>query len=288
MRQFIAEIISIGRLRHRNIVTLLGYCRRKGELFLVYDYMPNGSLDKYLHNQPKVTLNWSQRFSVIKGIAHGLSYLHEGWEQVVIHRDIKASNILLDSELNGRLGDFGLARLYDHGTDPQTTHLVGTLGYLAPENTRTTKATTYTDVFALGAFLLEVACGRRPIESQEEEDMILVDWVFSCWDKGDILEARDPNLGTDFVAKEVELVLQLGLLCSHFEPTARPSMRQVVQYLEGDLAMQELSSLGISKSGLPFAFHEGFSMSGMTYLSSIDKAFSHTSSVANSLLSGGR
>ncbi|KAK3406948.1 hypothetical protein EUGRSUZ_K03076 [Eucalyptus grandis] len=288
MRQFIAEIISIGRLRHRNIVTLLGYCRRKGELLLVYDYMPNGSLEKYLYNQPKVTLNWNQRFRVIKGAAHGLSYLHEGWEQVVIHRDIKASNILLDSELNGRLGDFGLARLYDHGTDPQTTHLVGTHGYLAPENTRTARATTSADVFAFGAFLLEVACGRRPIEAREEEDAILVDWVFSCWDKGDILEARDPNLGTDFVADEVELVLQLGLLCSQFQPTARPRMRQVVQYLEGDLALEELSSLGISKSRLQFAYHEGFSRSGTSSPYFVDKAFSQTSSVANSVLSGGR
>ncbi|KAK3406944.1 hypothetical protein EUGRSUZ_K03069 [Eucalyptus grandis] len=290
MREFIAEIISIGRLCHRNIVTLLGYCRRKGELLLVYDYMPNGSLDKYLYNQPKVTLNWSQRFRVIKGVAYGLSYLHEGWEQVVIHRDIKASNILLDSELNGRLGDFGLAKLYNHGTDPQSTHVVGTLGYMAPENTRTARATTSTDVYAFGAFLLEVACGRRPIEVREDDDVILVEWVYSCWDKGDILEARDPNLGTDFVAKEVELVLQLGLLCSQSQPTARPSMRQVVQYLEGDLAMQELSSLGISRSGsgFPFACHEGFSTPSIPYPFSTDKAFSQTSSVADSLLSGGR
>ena len=99
--------------------------------------MPNGSLDKYLYDQPEVSLNWSQRFVVLKGVASGLSYLHAEWEQIVIHRDVKASNVLLDGELNGRLGDFGLARLYDHGTDPQTTHVVGTLGYLAPEHTRT-------------------------------------------------------------------------------------------------------------------------------------------------------
>ena len=156
---------------------LLGYCRRKGELLLVYDYMSNGSLDKYLFNQPHVTLSWSQRFQVIKGAASGLLYLHEGWDQVVIHRDVKVSNVLLDGELNGRLGDFGLARLYDHRTDPQTTHVVGTLGYLAPEYTRSNKATTSTDVYAFGAFMLEVACGRRPI--QANEDSILVDWVFS-------------------------------------------------------------------------------------------------------------
>ncbi|KAK9920618.1 hypothetical protein M0R45_029167 [Rubus argutus] len=289
MKEFVAEIVSIGRLRHRNLVQLLGYCRRKGELLLVYDYMPNGSLDKYLYDQPEVTLNWSQRFKVIRGVASGLFYLHEEWEQVVIHRDVKASNVLLDGELNGRLGDFGLARLYDHGTDPQTTHIVGTLGYLAPEHTRTGRATMSTDVFAFGAFLLEVACGKRPIETQGPEDMILVDWVFSCWSRSDILEARDQNLGTDFVAEEVELVLKLGLLCSHSDPAARPSMRQVIQYLAGDVALPEISLLGLSPSGLTFAHHEGFDDYAMSYQSSLGKGFSQSSYVAEStLLSGGR
>ncbi|KAL5740563.1 hypothetical protein ACOSQ2_029743 [Xanthoceras sorbifolium] len=289
MREFIAEIVSIGRLRHRNLVQLLGYCRRKGELLLVYDYMPNGSLDKYLYDQPRVTLNWSQRFRVIKGVALGLVYLHEEWEQVVIHRDIKASNVLLDGEMSGRLGDFGLARLYDHGTDPQTTHVVGTLGYLAPEHTRSGKATTSTDVFAFGAFLLEVACGRRPIDPRAPtDDMILVDCVFGFWYRGEILEARDPNLGTEFAAEELELVLKLGLMCSHSEPSARPTMRQVVHYLERNVPLPELSGLGLSVSGLTFAHREGFTDFAILYPSSIDKSFTRSSSVAESLLSGGR
>ncbi|XP_007206532.1 L-type lectin-domain containing receptor kinase IV.1 [Prunus persica] len=290
MKEFVAEIVSIGRLRHRNLVSLLGYCRRKGELLLVYDYMPNGSLDKYLYDCPTVTLNWSQRFRVITGVASGLFYLHEEWEQVVIHRDVKASNVLLDGELNARLGDFGLARLYDHGTDPQTTHIVGTLGYLAPEHIRSGRATTSTDVFAFGAFLLEVACGRRPIEAQgPDQDLILVDWVFSFWNRGAILEARDQNLSSEFVAEEVELVLKLGMLCSHSEPTARPSMRQVVQYLEGDIALPELSLLGFSSNGLTFAHHEGFDDFAMSYSSSLGKGFSHSSYAAESaFLSGGR
>ncbi|XP_050114566.1 L-type lectin-domain containing receptor kinase IV.1-like [Malus sylvestris] len=290
MKEFVAEIVSIGRLRHRNLVPLLGYCRRKGELLLVYDYMPNGSLDKYLHDQPAVTLNWRQRFRVIRGVALGLFYLHEGWEQVVIHRDVKASNVLLDGELNARLGDFGLSRLYDHGTDPQTTHVVGTLGYLAPEHTRTGRATASTDVFAFGAFLLEVACGRRPIEAQgPEQDLILVDWVFSCWNRSNILEAKDKNIGTDFVTEEVELVLNLGLLCSHPEPSARPSMRRVVQYLEADIALPELSVLGLSSSGLTFAYPEGFDDFAMLYSSSVAKGLSSSSYAAESaLLSGGR
>ncbi|XP_062002010.1 L-type lectin-domain containing receptor kinase IV.1-like [Rosa rugosa] len=283
MKEFVAEIVSIGRLRHRNLVQLLGYCRRKGELLLVYDYMPNGSLDKYLFDQPELTLNWSQRFKVIKGVASGLLYLHEEWEQVVIHRDVKASNVLLDGEFNGRLGDFGLARLYDHGTDPQTTHIVGTLGYLAPEHTRTGRATTRTDVFAFGAFLLEVACGKRPINTQGPEDVILVDWVFSCWNRSNILEARDQSFGTDFVAEEVELVLKLGLLCSHSEPAARPSMRQVVQYLAGDVALPEVTS------GLAVGHREAFDDYAMSYQSSFGKGSLQSTYIAESaLLSGGR
>ncbi|XP_060674107.1 L-type lectin-domain containing receptor kinase IV.1-like [Ziziphus jujuba] len=295
MREFVAEIVSIGRFRHRNLVALLGYCRRKGELLLVYDYMPNGSLDKYLYDHQETILNWTQRFRIIKGVASGLLYLHEEWEQVVVHRDVKASNVLLDGEFNGRLGDFGLARLYDRGTDPQTTHIVGTLGYLAPEHMRTGKATTGTDVFAFGAFLLEVACGRRPIEPRRPstEDMILVDRVFSCWKETDILEARDPNLGWEFIAEEVELVLKLGLMCSHSEPAARPTMRQVVQYLEGGVAadLPNLDLLGIRSSALAFAHREGFDdVLAMSCPSSVDKAslLYTSSSVAASLLSGAR
>ncbi|XP_050244622.1 L-type lectin-domain containing receptor kinase IV.1-like [Quercus robur] len=283
MREFVAEIVSIGRLRHRNLVPLLGYCRRKGELLLVYDYMSNGSLDKYLFDQPQVTLSWSQRFKVIKGVASGLFYLHEGWDQVVIHRDVKASNVLLDGELNGKLGDFGLARLYDHGTDPQTTHVVGTLGYLAPEHTQSRKATTSTDVFAFGAFMLEVACGRRPIQANgPPEDSILVDWVFSHLSRGEIMEARDPNYGTNYVAEELELVLKLGLMCSHSEAAGRPSMHQVVQYLEGDVPFPDLSSLGLSSTGLTYAHREGYDDFFKTYPSSMN------TSIADSLLSGGR
>ncbi|KAH0638416.1 hypothetical protein KY285_035002 [Solanum tuberosum] len=276
MREFVSEIVSIGRLRHRNLVPLLGYCRRKGELLLVYECMPNGSLDKYLFDKPSCTLDWNQRFRVIKGVASGLVYLHEEWEQVVIHRDIKASNVLLDVELNGRLGDFGLARLYDHGTDPQTTHIVGTLGYLAPEHTRTGKATTSTDVYSFGAFLLEVACGRRPIDQRvSDEDLVLVDYVFSCWTRGDILEAIDPNLGNNYVKEEIELVLKLGLLCSQTEPAARPNMRQVLMYLENALPLPELSLMQTSNISLTFA---GFDHSAMSW----------SSSVTDCLLSGGR
>nr|DAD42746.1 TPA_asm: hypothetical protein HUJ06_000976 [Nelumbo nucifera] len=249
MREFIAEIATIGRLRHPNLVRLLGYCRRKGELLLVYDFMSNGSLNKFIFDRPKLALNWAQRFKIIKDVASALLYLHEQWVQVVIHRDIKASNVLLDSEMNGKLGDFGLAKLSEQGADPQTSYLAGTPGYIAPELARTGKSSTSTDLFAFGTFLLEVACGRRPVEMEEvPKKIFLVDWVTDCWGRGNILETVDPKLGKEFVAEEAELVLKLGLLCSHPAAEARPTMSSVVMYLEGEASLpKEFSAEGIAQ-----------------------------------------
>ncbi|ONK78065.1 uncharacterized protein A4U43_C02F13900 [Asparagus officinalis] len=215
MKEFIAEIVSIGQLRHRNLVQLLGYCRWKGELLLVYDFMPNG-------------------------VASGLLYLHEDWEKVVVHRDIKASNVLLDSEMNGRLGDFGLARLYDHGSNPLTTHVGGTIGYLAPEINRNGKATTLTDVYSFGVFVLEVVCGKRPVQPSAENGFILLDYVIENWKRGSLIETMDSRLTVDYNVDEVELVLKLGLLCSHPIAGVRPSMRQVMQILDGDVRLRRL------------------------------------------------
>lgn len=235
VREFVAEIASIGRLRHRNLVQLQGWCRYKDELLLVYDYMPNGSLDKHLFESTKNLLNWAQRYRILKGVASALLYLHEEWEQRVIHRDIKASNVLLDEDMNGRLGDFGLARLYEHGANPHTTHVVGTIGYIAPELSHTGKATTSTDVFAFGALLLEVACGRRPVDTKRSpEELVLVDWVWELHSNGKLLQAADPRLLDEYPVEEVGLVLELGLLCSHPHPESRPNMGQVVQMLAGD------------------------------------------------------
>ncbi|CAO2145033.1 unnamed protein product [Urochloa humidicola] len=245
MKEFIAEIVSIGRLQNRNLVQLLGYCRRKGELLLVYEYMPNGSLDKYLHNgnEDNSVLSWTQRFRIIKGIASGLRYLHEEWEKVVVHRDIKASNVLLDDEMNGRLGDFGLARLYDHGVDPQTTHVVGTIGYLAPELARSGNATPPTDVFAFGMFVLEVTCGQRPVNHQNTQDsqLILIDWVLDKVQKGLFSDTVDARLKGSYDVGEAYLALKIGLLCSHPFANARPTMRQVMQYFDGEIQPPDLS-----------------------------------------------
>jgi serine/threonine protein kinase len=261
IKEFISEVVSIGHLRHRNLAQLLGYCRRKGELLLVYDYMSNGSLDKYLYSEEgKPILHWAQRFHIIKDVASGLLHLHEKCERVVIHRDIKASNVLLDNEMNGRLGDFGLARLHDHGTDPLiTTKLVGTLGYLAPELAFTGRVSPLTDVYAFGVFLLEVTCGRRPISnSSQHRPRLLVDVVLEHWHRGSLKETVDLRMKSDYNADEACLVLMLGLMCSQPIPNTRPTMRQVMQYLDGDIPLPELTPTNFSYSSVAFMQKEEF------------------------------
>lgn len=255
IREFVAEISSLGQMRHRNLIQLHGWCKRRRDLLLVYDFMPNGSLADFLFQKNRPFLNWEQRFKILKGIASALLYLHQEWEQTVVHRDVKANNVLIDADMNGRLGDFGLARLYDHGKNPCTTHIVGTLGYMAPEISHTGKATTSCDVFSYGALLLEVACGRPPIDpNASPKSILLLDWVLDCWARGCVLEAADPSLNSFYPIGEMELVLKLGLVCSQKQPEARPTMRQVGCYLEGsdflptDLAPESLD-VGNSTSG---------------------------------------
>ncbi|XP_013641307.2 L-type lectin-domain containing receptor kinase I.3-like [Brassica napus] len=241
MKQFVAEVVTMGSLQHRNLVPLLGYCRRKGELLLVSEYMPNGSLDKYLFHDQNPSPSWLQRISILKDIASALNYLHTGATQAVLHRDIKSSNVMLDSDFNGRLGDFGMARFHDPRANLSATAAVGTIGYMAPELI-TMGTSTQTDVYAFGAFLLEVTCGRRPVEPELPlGKQYLVKWVCVCWKQASLLDTIDPRLGGESLFKEVEMVLKLGLLCTNAIPEARPTMGQVVQYLNLDLPLPDFS-----------------------------------------------
>ncbi|XP_010939211.2 L-type lectin-domain containing receptor kinase S.4-like [Elaeis guineensis] len=236
VREFVAEVVCLARIRHRNLVPLQGWCKRKEDILLVSEFMPNGSLDTFLFESERCgLLSWDQRFKILKGVAMGLAYLHEEWEQVVVHRDIKSSNVLLDAEMNGRLSDFGLAGVYERAKNPSTTIIVGTLAYIAPELSRTGKSMPSSDVFAYGILLLEVACGRRAIESTSPTGkLLLMDWVRECKTRGRLLEVVDPKLGQSYLREEVELVLKLGLVCSQSIPEVRPTMRQVIRYLNGD------------------------------------------------------
>ncbi|XP_057499819.1 L-type lectin-domain containing receptor kinase VII.1-like [Actinidia eriantha] len=233
VRAFLAEISSLGRLKHRNLVGLRGWCKKeRGSLVLVYDYMENGSLDKRVFEcDEREMLSCEDRIRVLKDVASGLLYLHEGWESKVLHRDIKASNVLLDKDMNGKLGDFGLARMHGHSQVASTTRVVGTVGYLAPEVVRSGRASSATDVFGFGTLILEVMCGRRPIEEGKAN---LVDWVWELKGRGELVQALDQRLkGRGFNEEEVDRVLHLGLLCTYPDPQARPTMRQVVEVLEG-------------------------------------------------------
>ncbi|XP_061957240.1 L-type lectin-domain containing receptor kinase S.1-like isoform X3 [Populus nigra] len=252
LREFMAEISSMGRLQHKNLVQMRGWCRKASELMLVYDYMPNGSLDRYIFHKPKKLLNWQQRRQVLADVAEGLNYLHHGWEKVVVHRDVKSSNILLDSDMRGRLGDFGLAKLYSHNEVPNTTRVVGTLGYLAPEMATMAIATSASDVYSFGVVILEVVCGRKPVEmgSNEDEDSVLIDVVRDLYATGKVVEAVDERMKGEFVAEEMELVLKLGLVCCHPDSQRRPSMREVVAILVGeDVAAAPAELLNVLASG---------------------------------------
>lgn len=233
--EFLAELSIIARLRHKNLVQLQGWCVEKGELLLVYDFMPNGSLDKLLYQEVEQgsLLKWPHRLNIVVGLASVLTYLHQECEQQVIHRDIKTSNIMLDGNFNARLGDFGLARLMDHDKSPVSTLTAGTMGYLAPEYLQYGKATEKTDVFSYGVVILEVACGRRPIEKDPADQKMvnLVDWVWGLHSQGKIIEAADKRLSGTFKEEEMRKLLLLGLSCANPDSAERPSMRRVLQIL---------------------------------------------------------
>ncbi|CAN1189091.1 L-type lectin-domain containing receptor kinase IX.1 [Linum perenne] len=227
IKEFAAEVKIISRLSHRNLVRLIGWCYEKMELLLVYEFLPNGSLDIHLFSKSTDTnLTWEMRYKIAKGLASSLLYLHEEWEQCVVHRDIKSSNIMLDSNFNAKLGDFGLARLVDHATG---------------------KANRESDIYSFGVVILEIATGKRPavvVNPEEQYAVHLTHWVWDLFRDGRLLvEAPDSKLNGDFDEREMERLLITGLSCAHPNAKFRPSIRQALQVinLEAPLPMLPLS-----------------------------------------------
>ncbi|KAK7355098.1 hypothetical protein VNO80_14343 [Phaseolus coccineus] len=256
-QEFVAEVTTIGSLHHRNLVKLTGWCYENKELLLVYELMPNGSLDKYLFGDNNfgncgleggysLTLDWETRHKVIYGVAQALDYLHNGCEKRVLHRDIKASNIMLDLDYNAKLGDFGLARTIQqrNETHHSTKEIAGTPGYMAPETFLTGRATVETDVYAFGVLVLEIVCGKRPGNVYAEDDYknSIVYWVWDLHGKGKVVGCVDGRLKKEEIKEEeVECVLVLGLACCHPNPHQRPSMRTVLQVLNGEAPPPEVA-----------------------------------------------
>ncbi|KAL8209545.1 hypothetical protein R6Q57_006277 [Mikania cordata] len=242
IKEYASEVTIISRLRHRNLVQLIGWCHESSELLLVYEFMENGSLDFHLFKE-KSLLTWDTRYKIAQGLGSALLYLHNEWEKCVLHRDIKSSNVMLDSNFNPKLGDFGLAKLVEHEKGSKTTMLGGTMGYMAPECVVTGKASKESDVYSFGVVALEIASGRKSIVHMGEETQIrLVEWVWELYGTKTLVEGVDPRLGSDFVEEELKQLMIVGLWCAHPDPNLRPSMRQAIQVLNFEASLPTLPS----------------------------------------------
>ncbi|AES62400.1 lectin receptor kinase [Medicago truncatula] len=222
----------VGCLRHKNLVQLKGWCCEGNELVLVYEYLPNGSLDKVLHRNlsSSFVLSWKQRVNIILGVAAALTYLHEECERQIIHRDVKTCNIMLDVDFNAKLGDFGLAEVYEHSSSTRDATIpAGTMGYLAPEYVYSGVPTVKTDVYSFGVVIIEVATGRKPVA---DDGTVIGDYVWSLWEKNRLVEAADPKLMGEFDVIEMERMLLVGLVCVHPDYEKRPRVRDAARMIK--------------------------------------------------------
>ncbi|CAA7018404.1 unnamed protein product [Microthlaspi erraticum] len=235
-----------GYLRHKNLVQFQGWCSEGTETALVFEYLPNGSLSDFLHKKPSseeevlTILSWKQRVNIILGVASALTYLHEECERQIIHRDVKTCNIMLDAEFNAKLGDFGLAEVYEHSAmieGRDATLPAGTMGYLAPEYVYTGVPCEKTDVYSFGVVVLEVCSGRRPVG---DDGTVLIEFMWSLWEKGKVLDGADVMLKGEFDAEEMERVLMVGMVCSHPDCEKRPSVKDAVRIIRGEAPLPVL------------------------------------------------
>ncbi|KAL6283548.1 hypothetical protein ACE6H2_014477 [Prunus campanulata] len=211
------QLRIISQCRHRNLVQLIGWCHEKGELLLVYEFVPNGSLETHLFKSESL-LFWESRYRIVLGMASGLLYLHEGGRQPLLHTNIKPSNVMVDSNFNAKLRDFGLG----HRREPQMI----TTSYTAPEYF-IGPLRNKSDVFSFGIVALEISCGRKLIDPKFEGSQVdMVEWVWELYVEGKVIEAADPKLHGDFNDKQMECLLIVGLWCAHQDYILRPSMRQ--------------------------------------------------------------
>ncbi|KAK9277233.1 hypothetical protein L1049_006772 [Liquidambar formosana] len=236
--QFQTEVELISLALHRNLLRLCGFCSTENERLLVYPYMPNGSvasrLRDHIHGRP--TLDWSRRKRIALGTARGLLYLHEQCDPKIIHRDVKAANILLDEDFEAVVGDFGLAKLLDHRDSHVTTAVRGTVGHIAPEYLSTGQSSEKTDVFGFGILLLELITGQKALDFGRAANQkgVMLDWVKKLHQDSKLNLMVDKDLKNNFDRVELEEMVQVALLCTQFNPSHRPKMSEVLRMLEGD------------------------------------------------------
>ncbi|RYR37379.1 hypothetical protein Ahy_A09g042275 isoform D [Arachis hypogaea] len=233
--EFKNEILLIAKLQHRNLVSFMGFCIEEQEKILLYEYVPNGSLDYFLFDGgQQQKLSWDQRYKIIGGTVLGILYLHEYSRLKVIHRDLKPSNILLDENMNAKISDFGMARIVDiDQVRGKTNRIVGTYGYMSPEYAMFGQFSEKSDVFSFGVMILEIVTGQKNVNSYTSNrvEESLLNYVWKQWRDGTPLSILDPKIKEDYNQVEVIKCIQIGLLCVQENPNSRPTMGTIISYL---------------------------------------------------------